>query len=118
MISRSKLAHSLKRQPCKLIDGKHYIGLDTVLEKVRIAPSVNNSDTVHAYWIPCPGKSCIWHCSACGDRINYKQNRRTYNIPKVPVEQKNKFCRNCGACMGAKDIDVLANTGVSEVVDK
>lgn len=105
MISRSKLAHSLKRQPCKLIDGKHYIRLDTVLEKVRIAPSVNNSDIVYAYWIPCPGKSCIWHCSACGDQINYKQNRRTYNIPKVPVEQKNKFCRNCGAKMDGGTAD-------------
>lgn len=29
----------------------------------------------------------------------YKQNRRTYNIPKVPVWQKNKRCRNCGAKM-------------------
>lgn len=53
----------------------------------------------HGRWIKCQGKSNIWYCSECGGKINYKQNRRTYNIPKVPVWQKNKHCRNCGAKM-------------------
>lgn len=105
MISRNRLTHSLKRQPCKLIDGKHYVRLDAVLEKVGIAPSVNAPEAIHAHWIPCQGKSHIWYCSVCGDKINYKQNRRIYNIPKVPVEKKNKFCRNCGAKMDAKEDD-------------
>lgn len=60
---------------------------------------------VHGRWVRAAGKSNIWYCSVCGDKINYKQNRRTYNIPKVPVEQKNKFCRNCGAKMDAKEVE-------------
>ena len=53
----------------------------------------------HGRWVKCQGKSNIWYCSECGEKINYKQNRRTYNIPKVPVWQKNKRCRNCGCKM-------------------
>ena len=63
-------------------------------------PTIDAVEVVHAHWVRASGKSHIWYCSACGDKINYKQNCRTYNIPKVPVEQKNKFCRNCGAQMG------------------
>lgn len=57
----------------------------------------------HGHWVKCQGKSNIWYCSECGEKINYKQNRRTYSIPKVPVWQKNKRCRCCGAKMGGAE---------------
>ena len=71
----------------------------------RNAPAVDAEPVRHGRWVKCQGKSNIWYCSECGEKINYKQNRRTYNIPKVQVWQKNKRCRNCGAKMdgGAED---------------
>ena len=57
-------------------------------------------------WIKAKGKSRVWYCSECGDRIMYDQNRRTYNIPKVTVSEKNRFCRNCGARMEGESNDV------------
>lgn len=75
------------------------------------SPTIDAVPVVHGRWVRAAGKSNIWYCSVCGDKINYKQNRRTYNIPKVPVEQKNKFCRNCGAKMDAKDTDVHTKDG-------
>lgn len=67
------------------------------------APTIDAVPVVHGRWVRSAGRSHIWYCSVCGDKINYKQNRRTYNIPKVPVGQKNKFCRNCGAKMDLKE---------------
>ena len=29
-----------------------------------------------AYWIPCNGKSHIWYCSECGEKINYNDAQR------------------------------------------
>lgn len=52
----------------------------------------------HGRWIRSKGKSGLWYCSECGSIIIYKQ-RKTYNIPQIPVEEKNKFCRCCGAKM-------------------
>lgn len=72
---------------------------------VEETPTIDAEPERHGRWVECQGKSNIWYCSECGEKINYKQNRRTYNIPKVPVWQKNKRCRNCGAKMdgGAED---------------
>lgn len=71
---------------------------------VAITPTIDAEPVRHGRWVKCQGKSNIWYCSECGEKINYKQNRRTYNIPKVPVWQKNKRCRNCGAKMdGGKE---------------
>lgn len=72
--------------------------LDVVLMLDK-QPTVDAEPVRHGEWVKCQGKSNIWYCSECGEKINYKQNRRTYNIPKVPVWQKNKRCRNCGAKM-------------------
>lgn len=70
------------------------------------AEMLEKSEVVkHGPWIRCKGKSGLWYCSECGEKIIYKQ-RRTYNVPKVPVEVKNKFCRCCGAKMsGGADGD-------------
>lgn len=53
------------------------------------AEMLEKSEVVkHGRWIRCKGKSGLWYCSECGEKIIYKQ-RRTYNISKVPVEVKN-----------------------------
>ena len=52
-----------------------------------------------AHWIPCAGKSHIWYCSRCGERINYNQARRTYKPEGKPVHEVNRGCRGCGAKM-------------------
>lgn len=52
-----------------------------------------------AHWIPCQGKSHIWYCSRCGERISYNQARRTYKPEKRPVYEVNRWCRGCGARM-------------------
>lgn len=51
------------------------------------------------HWIKCNGKSHIWYCLECGDRINYNQARRTYKADARPVSAVNKYCRCCGAKM-------------------
>lgn len=64
------------------------------------AQMVRDLDAVQAaHWIPCEGKSHIWYCSRCGERINYNQARRTYKPDKTPVHEVNRYCRGCGAKM-------------------
>lgn len=50
-------------------------------------------------WVHCNGKSNLWYCSKCGEKIKYNPTRRTYNIEKKRVDEVNKLCRNCGADM-------------------
>ena len=54
-------------------------------------------------WVHCEGKSNLWYCSACGEKIIYNPTRRTYNIEKRPVHEVNKYCRGCGAKMEGSD---------------
>lgn len=99
LISRSALIKTFedaKLGEDSLVETVLAAGVYTTIEN---APAIDAMPVVHGRWVRAAGKSNIWYCSVCGDKINYKQNRRTYNIPKVPVEQKNKFCRNCGAKM-------------------
>lgn len=58
-----------------------------------------------AYWIPCHGKSHIWYCSNCGEKINYNDARRTYQKEKKLIESVNRFCRGCGAKMTSRPTD-------------
>lgn len=53
----------------------------------------------HGKWIHCNGKSNLWYCSECGNKVLYNSTRRTYNIEKKPISEINKYCRNCGAKM-------------------
>ena len=71
-------------------------------EKIYAAPEIDAAPAVHGHWIHCKGKSNLWHCSECGREILYNPKRRTYNIVKMPVFKKNKFCRSCGAKMDGK----------------
>ena len=93
LISRSKLTYSLKRQPCKLIDGKHYIRLDAVLEKVGIAPSVNTISKATGEWMRenIRPKSYLRICSVCRKVAYFCGTGCNY-----------KFCPNCGVEMDAK----------------
>lgn len=63
------------------------------------APTVEAVEVVHGRWIHCQGKSNLWYCSECGEKILYNPTRRTYNIEKRPVHEVNKYCRGCGAKM-------------------
>lgn len=62
-------------------------------------------EPVVAYWIPCNGKSHIWYCSECGEKINYNDARRTYKTEKKSVEAVNRYCRGCGATMVQRPTD-------------
>ena len=53
-----------------------------------------------AYWIHAKGKSNVWYCSACGEKILYNPTRRTYRpVQKPDVSVVNRFCRGCGKRM-------------------
>lgn len=54
-----------------------------------------------AHWVHCNGKSNLWYCSVCGEKIIYNPTRKTYKPDKKPVWEINKYCRNCGALMKA-----------------
>lgn len=58
-----------------------------------------------AYWIHCDGKSHIWYCSHCGEKINYNNAHKTYNKGMKPIEQVNRYCRGCGFTMTSRPTD-------------
>ena len=57
----------------------------------------------HGWWIHCKGKSNLWYCSECGEKIIYNPTRKTYTPQKLPVHEINKYCRCCGARMGMEE---------------
>jgi NAD-dependent SIR2 family protein deacetylase len=63
------------------------------------APAVDAEPVRHGRWIHCKGKSNLWYCSECGEKIIYNPTRKTYKPKKKPVHEVNKRCRNCGAKM-------------------
>ncbi len=65
-------------------------------------PAADVAEVQHGEWVHCNGKSNLWYCSQCGEKISYNPTRRTYNIRKKPVNETHKFCRNCGAKMDGK----------------
>lgn len=89
-------------------DGTHIVGgFNAVVMScaIREAPTVDAVEVVHGRWIHCKGKSNLWYCSVCGEKILYNPTRRTYNIEKRPVHEVNKHCRNCGAKMDGGNED-------------
>lgn len=72
---------------------------------IEARKTIDAVPVVHGRWIHCDGKSNLWYCSECGGKILYNPTRRTYNITKLPVEEMNKFCRNCGAKMDLEEED-------------
>lgn len=55
-----------------------------------------------AYWIHCNGKSHVWYCSNCGEKVSYNNERRVYTKGMKPIEEVNRYCRGCGYPMGRK----------------
>lgn len=74
-------------------------------EACQIADAIDAVDGVGAApvrygrWIKAKGKTNLWYCSECGEKILYNPKKRIYNVLKLPVFEKNKFCRSCGAKM-------------------
>lgn len=65
-------------------------------------PTVEQQKTesvVQGNWIHCWGKTALWYCSNCGEKIMYNPERRTRNVAKSAVHELNRFCRACGAKM-------------------
>lgn len=58
-----------------------------------------NSERGQAYWIHCRGKSNIWYCSNCDEKINYNPKRGTYIKEKRKVWEIYRYCRGCGYTM-------------------
>lgn len=58
-----------------------------------------------AYWIHCNGKSHIFYCSNCAEKVSYNNAHRVYNKNMKPIEQVNKFCRGCGYKMIPRPTD-------------
>ena len=90
MNDREKLAKILEDAEYQ----KHY---PSTLASVLLANGVVVREK--GEWVHCNGKSNLWYCSKCGEKIQYNPTRRTYNIEKKRVDEVNKLCRNCGADM-------------------
>ena len=79
----------------------------SVLECLDFVPQVDAEPVRHGQWIHCKGKSNLWYCSECGEKIIYNPTRKTYKPNKKPVHEENKRCRSCGAKMdrGVDNVD-------------
>lgn len=81
------------------------MGLASIKTIIDIAPTLDVAPVRHGRWVRCKGKSTLWHCSECGERIVYNSTRKTYNVRKKNVAEVNQFCRACGAKMDAGQED-------------
>ena len=86
-------------------ENEHVYDTNAVLDSIDAQPTVDAVEVVHGRWIHCSGKSNLWYCSECGEKILYNPTRRTYNIEKRPVHEVNKYCRGCGAIMNGGNAD-------------
>lgn len=103
-----EIEEELSRE-CKVYTAEQNKWIDTGLRiaaaDIRHQPTVDAVPVVHGRWIHCQGKSNLWYCSECGEKILYNPTRRTYNIEKRPVHEVNKYCRGCGAKMDGVNED-------------
>lgn len=74
-------------------------GVMLCIHDVEHAPAAEAEAIRYGHWIRAEGKTDVWYCSECGERIVYSQNRRTYKPSKKPVHAVHKHCRSCGAKM-------------------
>lgn len=102
LISRELILREARR----LIDydevdeGRLYCHINAVeVAAIKAAPSVEVAIQKHGHWIHCKGKSNLWYCSECGEKIIYNPTRKTYMPEKKPVHEVNRYCRGCGAKM-------------------
>ena len=66
---------------------------------IRRIPAVDAEPVRNGHWIHCKGKSNLWYCSECGEKIMYNPTRKTYGPNKKAVYEVNMRCRRCGAKM-------------------
>ena len=111
-------ANALDNQLSELMIRFHTMGRDKVVEDynfvrtvLETAPTVDAVEVVHGRWIHCKGKSNLWYCSECGEKILYNPTRRTYNIEKRPVHEVNKYCRCCGTKMDGGNENGICKKG-------
>lgn len=94
---------------CYQESAKTGLGLEPVMAildikaLISVMPTVDAVPVKHGRWIHCKGKSSIWYCSVCGEKIIYNPTRKTYKPDKKPVWEINKCCRNCGARMDLEE---------------
>lgn len=67
------------------------------------APTVDAEPVRNGHWIHCKGKSNLWYCSECGEKIMYNPTRKTYGPNKKTVYEVNMRCRRCGAKMSEEE---------------
>lgn len=77
--------------------------MDTFLFFLDACPTIEAEPVRRGRWEHCNGKSTLWYCSECGEKIIYNPSRKTYNIRKMGVAEINKFCRACGAKMDLEE---------------
>lgn len=83
LISRAELQLTLKRSPCKLIDGKQYVNLNTVLEKLRNAQGIDAVPVIHC-------KNCKHYRSGKCEQIEYIMDG--YYRYTFEVKRPDDFC--------------------------
>lgn len=98
-ISRSAALSMMNEYIDMAQDDEMHHAMCVVAEGLAELPALDVAPVKHGHWIHCKGKSNLWYCSECGDKMLYNPTRRTYNIVKLTMAEKNKFCRNCGARM-------------------
>ena len=86
LISRNKLQLSLKRNPSIIVKGKQFIRLDAVLEKVRIAPTIDAVPVVHGRWV-------------YGVTLNHEWRKCSECLVSQEIFGCFTYCPNCGAKM-------------------
>mgnify|MGYP003309555592 CR=1 FL=1 len=109
LISRDEALRMLKFKKNWCYGSGSMEDIDRVMEDIKNLPAVDAEPVRHGRWIHCNGKSNLWYCSECGEKILYNQTRRTYNIEKRPVHEVNKYCRGCG-----ENMDGGNNNGICE----
>lgn len=95
LISREALIDAIYERP----ESEGNARVAQLLEAIMKTPAVDAEPVRHGRWIHCKGKSNLWYCSECGEKIIYNPTRKTYRPNKKPVHEVNKRCRNCGAKM-------------------
>ena len=103
LISRKRLITAIKRQPCVMINGKQYIRLDAVLEKVRMSPTIDAVPVVRCreckHSDPATTPDGTLYCVARDEYV--RAECFCYNGEKMDGQDTNaptKSDRGCSTC--------------------
>ena len=99
LIDRKQLRMSLKREECKKIGGKLYVRMSAVLEKLRIAPTIDAVPVAHGRWVRANDEQAYFDveyiCSGCQFAV-------AVSGIGTPILHGYHYCPNCGAKMDVK----------------